>query len=361
MDTIITNGKMNRIKSKYRIIFLVLTIINNYFIVAFGQSNKEFERVINLSDARPDIGFYIYRHKDYETQIDLIKQYIGSENPVVRQNCYVWLAYTGYYVKNYRTYVVETLLDGMNDDHESVVYNCYSIMKQFFNKNDFSENALQKVKKLYYRQLEMFYVLNTYVNSENKKEKDSCWRIYINNPIHYDVIKLIGYLEIKELLPDFYRVLRDFKGRWGFNYADYPLMENPIENYAESRIINPWNIHLALAHMGDTSEINYCIRQFDLVVERNKNKPEIIFDPFMKDMVYIMQPQIISVFKKTLLLAEIDKYYVDFTYRCFRNLIKDFPMIGGEKDVAKEILDWLNANQNNIELNRLNVFKWVDY
>jgi len=204
MDTIITNRGKDRRISKYSIIFLVLTIVNNYFLVAFGQSNKEFERIINLSNAMQDIDFYLYKHKDYETQIDLIKQYIGSENPVVRKNCYLWLAFIGHYAQNYRTYVVEMLLDGMNDDRESVVYECYSIMKQFYNKNDFSENAIHKVKKLFYRQLEMFYVLNTYVNSEDKKEKDSCWRIYKNNPVHYDVVKLIGYLEIKELIPDFY-------------------------------------------------------------------------------------------------------------------------------------------------------------
>ena len=305
-----------------------------------------------------DIGFYVSKHKDYKVQIQLLEQYIGNKNPVVRKNCYLWLSFIGHNAKNYRTYVVEMLLDGIDDDDKSVVDISYDRMIQLFNRNDFSEKAIQKVKDLFNNQLQMFYVLNTYVNTEKKSEKDSCWTIYKNNPVYYDVTKLIGYLEIKVLIPNFNQVLREFKGRWGYNYADYPLLENPIENYAESRIINPWNIHLALAHMGDTSEINYCISRFNFVVEKNINKPDMIFDPFMKDMVYIMQPQIVSVIKKTLFLAEIDEYYVNYTNRCFGNLIKDFPKIGAEKDVTKEILDWLNTNQNNIELNRLEALTW---
>ena len=323
-----------------------------------GQSDKEFERIIKLSEAMQDIGLYTYKQKDYKAQVNLLERYIDNNNPVVRKNCYLWFSFIGHYDTNYRSYVVEMLLNGMNDSDKYVVDISYGRLTQLYDRNDFSEKAIQKVKDLFNRQLHMFYVLNTYVNTEDKVEKDSCWTIYKNNPVYYDVTKLIGYLEIKEMIPSFKQVLKDFKGRWGYNYAGYPLMENPIENYAESRIINPWNIHLALAHMGDTSEINYCIMKFDLVVEKNKNKPDMIFDPFMKDMVYIMQPHIIPVFKKTLLLAELDEYYVDFTNRCFGNLIKDFPIIGGEKDVKEEILNWINTNQDNIKLNRLGALKW---
>ena len=114
-------------------------------------------------------------------------------------------------------------------------------------------------------------------------------RFIKKNPIYYDLTKLIGYLDIKELIPDLNRVIKDFEGRWGYDYADYPLMENSIDKYGESRVINPWDAHLALAHMGDKSEITYCIAQFDTLVSRNQDKPDVLFDPFMKDMVYIMQ------------------------------------------------------------------------
>lgn len=355
MDQIIKYREMR----KYRLISLLIAFIIPT-LNAFCQQNDEFERIINLDDAMSDIDFYVFKHKDFTTQLDLIEQYISNNNPIVRRNCYLWLSFIGQNDTNSRNYIVEKLLEGLDDSVKNVVDVCYSRLIQVYNRNDFTVNGKQKVRDLFNQQVQMFYIVNTFVNTEDKREKDSCWAIYKSKPFYYDVTKLIGYLGMSEMIPTFNKVLTDFKGHWGYNYADYPLMENPIEDYAESRIINPWNVHLALAHMGDTNEINYCIKQFNLVVEKNINNPDMIFDPFMKDMVYIMQPPIIQVILKMLSFEEVDEYYLLYVKRCFGNLIINFPLIGAEQDIKNEIINWLEANQNMLDLNRLGALKWDD-
>ena len=69
---------------KFRIILFMVTAFS-YFNV-FSQTNREFERIIKLSEAMQDIGLYTYKQKDYKAQVNLLERYIDNNNPMFDLN-----------------------------------------------------------------------------------------------------------------------------------------------------------------------------------------------------------------------------------------------------------------------------------
>ena len=88
------------------------------------------------------------------------------------------MSFIGIDNESYRSYIVEKLIDGVGDSDRQVVTSSFDMMIGYYDKKYYSKEVKRKIKELFKKQLEMFYVLNTFINSKNKEEVNEAWQVY---------------------------------------------------------------------------------------------------------------------------------------------------------------------------------------
>ena len=331
-------------------IIYVLVIVNTSFNL-YGQNKDTIENIILKKDIEFKIYDYTSQHEDYKSQIATIKKYKTNKHPYIRKNYYIWRASIGFDYDPQKENAVLELLKGLKDSNRIVVNKCESLLVNLYTKKDYNKQAKSQIKQLFKKQIEVFYILNSYVKAEEKHKKDSIFQEYKDNRCYYDVAKLIGYLKMKQFIPEMRQILKNFSGTYRPFYRE--ACDYIIKHESPEHVIDPWDIHLALAHMGIQAEIKLCINAVNKYANTYKQKQICLnkLDDYTRDLAYVRQPGIIPVFKKLLKWGrDINGMYGQMVIGRLKEMIKNIP----QNLAPEEYYPWLKEHEGELELKRQN-------
>lgn len=307
-----------------------------------------------MRDANKDNSYhYLKNHDDYEKMLNYLDPYAANEDKEIRYRYYTWISDIGEKSKSYRSEALLRMLRGIGDCDAKISEMCSRFRMC---ENDFGSQADSIVSDLFYKQLDVFYYENEWANHPDMKVRDSCRRVQSNRfgCIHHNVVRLAGFAQITALIPDMKKAAAAYEDSLVHSWMEVSFPRSQVEGDVGdgSRITTKWELNLAMAHMGDTAAINYCCSEV-LKLARDNN-PSSYWD-YMKDLVYIMQPQVVDVYLEMLTWKKEYYKYVDYESlisRCLRQLIEGWPYFGdGERN--KQI-NWLNENRGSYILIRDN-------
>ncbi len=232
---------MMKINRNLILLFVILYTINN----TYSQNPSNIESTINSymkfvreNNYAPTLDKSLLQQENSSEIFKSLQKYYLDTLPKTRLKAYYITYKVGLsYDSDTKNYAVNKLVSGCKDGDSGIGGSCFDWLSSF-NKDDFSENAIDSISVLLERET-----------------------------AHYDkLLKMIGFLDLKE--------------KTG-------LIRNRLTNNSINSKQNRWAAHLALARLGEQDEIDYILGK----VKSLQLNDNVVYNVF-PDIIYTRQKQL---------------------------------------------------------------------
>lgn len=309
---------LKNIEMKFKLFFFNSIVVFGLFACNTRQLQSPINNQhINEENEYP-VNFDTLYQKTLTEVFQILKPYESNPNPHFQRRIYDTYYKIGLNSKSIfdRKNMVKSLLNSCGDSLKTS-YACETSLDnlQKVNKNEFDADDIEKIQKLL--------------------TKD--YKTYYPQPIEYkpydDLVLLAGFLDIEKSIPTLKNLIL------------------PNSNYQRK-----WEVHLALARLGQKESIDYCIEEI--------KKSQFGFSQ-LEEISYIRQPEIIDLFDQYLFsdywmkMPESEKEgseTVNIILNLYLKSIKKFPLNFRYGGFTKEEIiiarKWVKENKGKYEMNR---------